>query len=201
MPRKYRCTLPLVRSRTHKGLCALLAVLWLAGGAVLAAPAAASTPAPCAGAALRPSAADLAAVETATLCLVNAVRTSRHLRVLRANGELARVAAWQVRQMVALDYFADVGPTGQTPLSLIAATRYSTSAVAFTVGQNLAWGTGLYTTPLHIVAAWMASPPHRAIILDGAFRDAGAAALASVPASLAQGLPGATYAMEFGVRR
>jgi uncharacterized protein YkwD len=33
------------------------------------------------------------------------------------------------------------------------------------VAENLAWGTGDASSPRRIVAAWMASPPHREIIL------------------------------------
>ncbi len=135
------------------------------------------------------------------MCLVNAVRAAHHLHLLHANPALSSVAATQVRQMLALDYFADVGPSGQTPQAAIAASSYPRPAGGFTMGQNLAWGTGQMTSPATIVAAWMASPPHRAIILDPAFRDAGAAVVASVPAVVESAGAGATYAMEFGVRR
>ena len=68
------------------------------------------------------------------------------------------------------------------------------------VGQNLAWGTGPDATPERIVAAWMASPPHREIMLAGEYRDAGVAAIPAVPAVVGVRQPGATYAIEFGVR-
>ena len=68
--------------------------------------------------------------------------------------------------MVHADYFADVRPTGQTPLALDR-RRPATPLTprGFSVGQNIGWGTGSYTTPAHIVAEWMASAPHREIIL------------------------------------
>jgi uncharacterized protein YkwD len=103
--------------------------------------------------------------------------------------------------MVHGDYFADVRPSGQTPMALVAITRYPAHAAAFAVGQNLAWGTGTYTTPAHIVAEWMASPPHRRIMLATAFRDAGVAVMTAVPEVLHAGTRGATYALELGVRR
>jgi uncharacterized protein YkwD len=56
-------------------------------------------------------------------------------------------------------------------------------------------------TPAGIVAAWMASPPHRAIILDRTYRDAGVAATPALPSVVGQGRVGATYAMEFGLRQ
>jgi uncharacterized protein YkwD len=120
---------------------------------------------------------------------------------LHANRELRRVATSQVDAMVRGDYFADVGPTGETPLALVAVTRYPAHAGQFAVGQNIAWGTGRDTTPAHIVEEWMASPPHREIMLSSEYRDAGAAVTPAVPTILGAGARGATYAIEFGVRR
>jgi uncharacterized protein YkwD len=161
----------------------------------------ASTSSPCRGANAHPTSADVPAVNAATLCLINQVRAAHSLRPLRANRELSHVAASQVIHMVRADYFADDRPTGQTPLSLVAVTRYPAHAADFAVGQNIAWGTGSYTTPAHIVAEWMASPPHREIMLATEFRDAGVAVTPAVPTVLRANRRGATYAIEFGVRR
>jgi uncharacterized protein YkwD len=38
-----------------------------------------------------------------------------------------------------------------------------------TIGENLAWATGSSATAGAIVAAWLASPPHRRNLLDPAF--------------------------------
>ncbi len=195
--------LPRATTRSGSKLGALLAAAVLACAGALAAgtaPAAAASP-PCPGANLQPRAANLPAVDAATLCLVNRLRIARGLRPLRANRELGHVAASQVTSMVRWNYFADVRPSGQTPMSLVAVTRYPAHAAQFAVGQNIAWGTGSYTTPAHIVAEWMASPPHREIMLSGEYRDAGVAATPAVPAVLGARGPGATYAIEFGARR
>jgi uncharacterized protein YkwD len=168
----------------------------LAAGATSAATAATSCP----GANLRPSAANVATVDAATLCLVNLERSAHGLRPLHANSVLGHVAARQVTNMVRHDYFADVGPSGQTPMSLVAVTRYPAHAAQVVVGQNIAWGTGRYTTPVHIVAEWLASPPHREIMLGGEYRDAGVAVLPAVPALLRTHGRGATYAIDFGAR-
>ena len=179
----------------------------LCGGSALscavaaAAPRASAAGAACAGNALQPAATDLEAVDAATLCLVNAIRRSHHLHALRANPQLAKVASSQVNSMLRSDYFADVRPTGQTPLSLVGVTRYPAHTAGYAVGQNIAWGTGAFASPEHIVAEWMASPPHRAIILTSTYRDAGIAAEPGLPGVLRAGRAGATYAMEFGVRR
>ena len=122
---------------------------------------------PCPGATLPPTGTDGAAVDVATLCLVNAVRAAYRLHPLRPNRQLAKVATSQVATMIRWDYFADVRPTGQTPMSLVGVTRYPAHTAGFAVGQNIAWGTASFASPEHIVAEWMASPPHRAIILTG----------------------------------
>jgi uncharacterized protein YkwD len=188
-------------------LCATLAVVavgWAPDAP--AATAAARTPrasaaAPCPGATLVPSPIDTPAVEGATLCLVNQVRAAHHLHTLRANGSLLAVAASQVSTMVSRNYFSDVRPGGQTPLALVRVSRYRAHAAVLSVGQNIAWGTGSFATPAHIVSEWMASAPHRAVILTAQYRDAGVAVDPDVPDVLRANGGGATYAMEFGVRR
>ncbi len=153
----------------------------------------------CAGAELVPSPADLAAVDAATLCLVDLIRTAHRLRPVRANSQLAGAAASKLAEMVRWNYFADVGPLGRTPTSLIASSRYRARAAAVAVGQNIAWGSGAQSTPASIVAAWMASPPHRAVLLRRRFRDAGVAASTTLPPVLGP-VRGATYALELAGR-
>jgi uncharacterized protein YkwD len=175
---------------------------WCALPATAAAsPRAAAAAAGCPGATLQPGPGTGSAIDRATLCLVNAIRRAHHLHALRGNRELGKVAGSQVVSMVRWDYFADVRPSGQTPLSLVGVTRYPAHTAGYAVGQNIAWGTGAYASPEHIVAEWMASPPHRAIILTGYYRDAGVAVEPALPGVLRVGRSGATYAMEFGVRR
>ena len=178
-------------------LCALCAC---AAAGASAAPRARAAGAACPGATLRPTAGDGSSVDRATLCLVNSIRAAHGLRPLRANRPLGKVAGSQVGTMVRWDYFADVRPSGQTPLSLVSVTRYPAHTAGYAVGQNIAWGTGTFASPEHIVAEWMASPPHRAIILTGYYRDAGVAVEPALPGILRAGESGATYAMEFGVR-
>jgi uncharacterized protein YkwD len=191
--------------RDPRGLLGALLATCAAALASGSATAAAAVPAAaaaygCRGAHLRPNAGNLAAVEAATLCIVNRVRTAHDAPRLHANHALAHVAAGQIAAMMHGDYFADVSPSGQTPLSLVAGTAYPAHAASFAVGLNLAYGTGHDVTPAHIVAEWMSSPPHRAIMLSQQYRNAGVAVAPTVPAFLRVGRPEATYAFEFGVR-
>ena len=183
------------------GAAALCAAIFGAQGFAADTEATASTKrTSCRGADLTPTASDSTAIGASTLCLVDRIRAAWHLAPVRANSALRALAASQVRNMVRWDYFADVRPTGQTPLSLVAATTYRARSSSVSVAQNIAWGTGPLATPARIVAAWMASPPHRRLILTGYFRDAGVAAIPAVPWRLGHGRYGATYAIEFGTR-
>ena len=132
------------------------------------------------------------------MCLINQLRGLHHLRVLGANRCLQRVATGQVRQMVRLNYFADVRPSGQTPGALIASTGYAAHAASLATGENIGWGTGPEATPASMVAGWMASPSHRALLLGRAFHDIGAGVVPRLPWRL--GRLGAVYAVEFGAR-
>src|SRR4051794_32870334 len=135
----------------------------VAAAGVLAAMAAASPAhAACAGADVLPSQANAAKVNRTTLCLLNAQRRSHGLRKLRTNARLRHAAAGYARLMVASNFFAHEGPDGSTPLSRIRSTRYLDGARAWSIGENLAWGTGSYATPRSIVQSWMHSPGHRA---------------------------------------
>jgi uncharacterized protein YkwD len=180
-----------------------LAISVLAGVAVLAL---ASAPVDagqtgCRNAHLHPTAKNVAAVDKTILCLVDQVRRAHHLRALHFNGELGAVASSQVLSMVHGDYFSDVSPSGQTAMSLVASSGYQARAESVAVGTDIGWGTSSYATPAHIVAAWMASPPHRANILSATYLDAGPAVVPAVPGVLRVGKRGATYEFVFGVRR
>jgi uncharacterized protein YkwD len=157
----------------------------------------------CHGAHVAPNGANAALVDAATLCLMNQVRLAHRLRPLRLNRALAKIAAGQAKDMVRGHYFGDQSISGQSPLARIVASGYPvhTSSVRLMTAQNIGWGTGPNATPAGIVKAWMASPPHRTIILTPVYRDTGVGVSPSVPSKLGSGWLGATYAVEFGARR
>ncbi|MEA2133879.1 MAG: hypothetical protein QOC68_1788 [Solirubrobacteraceae bacterium] len=150
----------------------------------------------CANANLQPTAANLATVAEATLCLLNGERADRGLAQLRLNDQLQRAALHHGGDMVDHLYFAHVGRDGSQPAERIRDSGYLSSGGAWRIGENLAWGTGELATPKKIMAAWMASPGHRANILQRAYREIGFGVLAGNPAS--RGGAGATYVTEFG---
>jgi uncharacterized protein YkwD len=66
----------------------------------------------------------------------------------------------------------------------------------WSLGENIAWGSGALATPQAIVNGWMHSPGHRANILRGQFKDIGIGIRLGAPG---QGLSGgATYVTDFG---
>ena len=75
--------------------------------------------------------------------------------------------------MVANRYFDHQSRDGRDVVDRIRATGYIPSDRRWTVGENLAWGTGTLATPRNIVAAWMNSQGHRENILRAEFREIG----------------------------
>jgi uncharacterized protein YkwD len=165
--------------------------------ALVAGPAPASAATRCANADLTPTAANLASVRKATLCLINAERRSRGARALKSNSRLRMAADRYAREMVAKNFFSHVSPSGSTLLQRIKRTAYLSSVRSFAVGENLAWGTGSFATPAETVRGWMNSPPHRRNMLDKGFREIGIGVATGAPGTSDAG---ATYATEFGRR-
>lgn len=175
------------RSLRHLRAGALVAAAF-----ALAAPAAASA-APCPGEDGEPTALSVATAERATFCLINRERTTRNLRKLRRNRRLDVASRRHARSMAARDFFEHGNFVGR-----IRSANYLRGARSWRLGENIAWGSGVLSTPAEIVDAWMNSPGHRANILSRGFREIGI--------GIARGTPnrsyddGATYATDFGTR-
>src|SRR5262249_29896503 len=98
--------------------------------------------------------------ETMLLREMNSVRSAHGLAPLRVDPHLEQAAVSHTRQMLASDTFAH-GAFGSRMLQF---------DVSFSpAGENLAGGTGPLSTAHAIVAAWMASPEHRANLLRPSF--------------------------------
>jgi uncharacterized protein YkwD len=103
------------------------------------------------------------------LCLVNSTRGAAGLAPVRANPKLARAASAHARDMARRGYFAHQRPGGP---SLRARLR-AAGLRAGRFGEAIAWGCGSLATPAATLRSWLASPPHRAILLSRAYRRAG----------------------------
>lgn len=143
---------------------ALLAALLVA--AVLAIPAAAST-----GSASPRAVVAVDSVEPAVVARINKVRRKHGLRPLRVSGALAKAANRHARSMAVGGYFSHASANGTQPSTRI--RRYYAGSV---VGETLLWRSpGL--TAAQAATMWLASPPHRSILLSSTFREIGLAAV------------------------
>lgn len=163
--------------------------------ACLALAAPASALADCGGSDLVPDAGNLGAAGQATLCLVNAERSARGLAAVSEDARLTAASAAYSGRMVAQQFFDHVGPDGSTLIGRLTAVGYIDDSTDWSVGENLAWGQGDLATPRSIVAAWMASPGHRANILNGDYTQIGLGLAVGSPTDASWG---ATYTTDFG---
>jgi uncharacterized protein YkwD len=189
------------RSRLTR-LARRLAAPALACAALLALPAGASAAeTACANADLQPTAATVGAVREAVLCMHNELRAEEGLPRLRENARLESAAERHSSNMVARRFFDHTTPAGVTMTDRIERSRYLRRGDIWTIGENLAWGSGMRSTPREVVAAWMASKGHRANVLRRSFREIGIGIEIGTPVELGPAVSGATYTADFGVRR
>lgn len=185
--------------------CTLLVLL----AALVAAPAAEAKAKPkrlnvavaaqaCADADLEPAPDNLERIRDAVLCLHNQVRAQRKLPALRENARLRRAALGHSQNMVSAGFFEHTAPSGATMVDRILRAGYVRRDEGWSLGENLAWGTGSYSTPRGAIEAWMKSPGHRANVLKRSYRELGVGLVLGVPVSDAAG---ATYTVDFGVKR
>src|SRR4051795_4257588 len=144
-----------------------LASLCLSVGALLALPVASALA--CVNDEAYPGAVSARAYARAVECLVNEERAGVGLRAVSDDRRLARAARRYSSAMVRERFFDHVSPEGSTLDQRARAAGYAGGAL----GETIGWGTGELATPRAIVAAWMASPPHHAVLLGTAFRRVG----------------------------
>jgi uncharacterized protein YkwD len=153
----------------------------------------------CAGAQAMPAQGVPDTIARATLCLINVERRGRGLHPLRSSRRLAAAARGHSLDMVRKGYFSHTAPEGSGVVQRIRHSGYLHSAKRWRVGENLGWGSRGEGSPRAMVRAWMNSPPHRRAILTSSYRDAGIGVVLGVPGPLRA--PGATYTVDFGVKR
>jgi len=152
------------RKHLRKPLRTLLAVL-VAAGACLGAGLATAGPA---------HAVTLTSPERHLLALVNATRVHHGLPRLTVVTSLERASRAHSRQMIADGYFGHSSYGGETFAARLVRLGYSSAGyTSWTVGENIAYGSGSLGTPKAIFRSWMHSTPHRRIILTRRFRNVG----------------------------
>jgi uncharacterized protein YkwD len=151
----------------------------------------------CQNTTLLPAVDNLELVRAAILCLHNQIRAEKGLSTLRDNAKLRKAALAHSATMVEEGYFDHTSPSGATFVDRILSAKYTKRNDAWTLGENLAWGTGDLSTPAGIMQSWMASPGHKANILKSAYREVGIGIRLGVPSD--NGV-GATISAEFGAK-
>ena len=146
------------------------------------------------------SQAQLDTAADAVICLVNAERTSRGLKALKRDGDLAQAARGHTRDMVANHYFEHTSPNGTSVGDRIRQAGYGKPGDGWKVGENLGWGTGERATPNALVDAWLNSDGHKKNMLAGAYRELGVGVAIGAPKATTD-LPGGTYTLNLGVIR
>jgi uncharacterized protein YkwD len=95
---------------------------------------------------------------------MNHVRAAHGLRPLRCDLHLERAARAHTHEMLQSNVFSH-GAFGSRMLQF--------NVRASMAGENLAWATGQEGSAAQLVAAWLASPDHRANLLEPSFTRVG----------------------------
>ena len=162
-------------------LCALIA------GALIAP---ATAPAACSGARAQISSASPGKLRSALLCLVNRKRAANGLSKLRLDRKLQRAAGRHARDMVKHDYFAHQRAGGPDLTERLDRVGWNGEAW----GENIAYGCGSSSSPKATLRNWLNSPPHRDLLLSGAYRRGGLGVGAEAPC----GSDGAMWVFDVG---
>ena len=125
-----------------------------------------------------PASVSLNSYEQQLVKYINKERTDRHLAKLRVNAKLVDSARSHSADMGEKQYFDHDSPSGETWSQRIVQHGYTREGYRiWKAGENIAWGAGLFSSPVAIVDTWMASPLHRAVLLAKDFRDMGVGAV------------------------
>lgn len=117
------------------------------------------------GAAVPTAAQRQDAVARRLLGLVNGYRALQHLPQLRAERHLSNASQSYARAMYRGRFFAHTSPAGEGFVTRIERSGYA----GHLAGENLAWEEG-YTDPAAFaLKAWIASPPHRAVLMNAVY--------------------------------
>lgn len=132
-------------------------------------------------------------------CLLNKRRNAAGVPNLTRNSLLDAAAQQHTERMDGTGCFAHECPGERSLEGRLAGVNYLIGGLLrWAFGENVAWGAGGQATPKQIVAAWMASPGHRANILNGTFRHVGIGFSPGTPSS--GDAAGGIYTADFGLR-
>jgi uncharacterized protein YkwD len=144
-----------------------------------------------------PTTENLELVRAAILCLHNQIRQQNNLPLLKDNLKLRKAAVGHSADMVGEGFFDHTSPNGDSFVDRILDAGYAKRNDGWTLGENLAWGTGDLSSAKGVMDAWMNSAGHKANILKRAYKEVGIGIKLGVPSD--DGV-GATIPADFGVK-
>jgi uncharacterized protein YkwD len=152
--------------KSRRGMFALLVVLALLLLAAFAVPALAGT--------------DLNSYEQQLVKCVNQERAKKDLAKLKVQAALVEAARAHSADMGENKYLEHDSLDGSSFADRIMQFGYDRDGYSmWKAGEDIAWGAGLYSSPVLIVDEWMASPAHRAVILNKSLREIGVGAVST----------------------
>jgi uncharacterized protein YkwD len=132
----------------------------------------------------------------ALLRRLNEARARHGAPPLTPDRRLAIAARAHSRDMVAERFFAHISRSGDRPSERVARTGWMHGRGRWRLGETLAWGRGPWARPAAVVAAWLASPAHRRVILGRAYRVVGIGVVHGTP--IGSDGRGRTYTADLG---
>jgi len=152
---------------------------------------------PCVLTSTIPSADTVTAARAVVLCLVNAARVAAGAGAVSENPSLDRAAQGYASDMAAREFFGHVSPEGTQLADRIRTAGYLNHVSNFGLGEDLGWGSRADATPAALIAAQLADPPHRTVLVDRSVREVGIGVSLGAPVAGAPE-PAATIALDFG---
>ena len=113
-------------------------------------------------------AASLDAQETELQRVINEFRASKGLPTVQISDTLTFSAKWMAQDLAVNNYFSHTSLDGRTPQERMAGAGYP--ATATWTGENLAAG---FAAPGDVLAGWIASPGHYAVLVNPNYRAIG----------------------------
>ena len=134
----------------------------------------------------------------AVLCAVNKQRHKHGVRSLRSRHALREASKRHSKYMESHHCFSHQCAGEADLVRRIERTSYLPCNCTWRVGETLAWGDQGRGTPHAIVRAWLHSPEHRHIMLDGGLKQIGVGLVWGSPSN--PGARAATYTADFGYK-
>ena len=142
----------------------------------------------------------VAALDTAVLEGLNAIRKAHGLVSLRASASLAAAAGFHSRELATGGYFAHTSADGGAFWKRIERWYAPRATGSWEVGENLLWCSPDVDAQ-QALRSWMDSPEHRANILGADWREIGVAAVHVTSAGgVYGGRPVTIITADFGAR-